>query len=232
MKQELDAAVVNAGCLLFFPTSQQVAPKNDVLDSMLYVQLAASKQHPRFAEFEKWNETRLAAALRFGWVLNASEHVSEPLPVDAVRTVWSCLERALAPSVSAQTLQDAETLMRKVFKQSAHNTALQLLRSQTVQSGLNHAGKLQVGVVLQLGFFDDQHNLTLAQLQFATRQPLPSGFLFEVLEPQSVYGNIAVTVYKMQLIEQVYSQFRDDIDTALSSRRPGMIMSLGETPYV
>ncbi|KPY54744.1 Uncharacterized protein ALO48_00023 [Pseudomonas syringae pv. rhaphiolepidis] len=80
MKQELDAAVVNAGCLLFFPTSQQVAPKNDVLDSMLYVQLAASKQHPRFAEFGKWNETRLAAALRFGWVLNASEHVSEPLP--------------------------------------------------------------------------------------------------------------------------------------------------------
>ncbi|KGS10728.1 hypothetical protein OA77_30925, partial [Pseudomonas coronafaciens] len=73
-------------------------------------------------------------------------------------------------------------------------------------------GRLQVSVVLQLGFFDAQRNLTLAHLHFATRQPLASGFLFEVLEPQSIYGNIAVTVYSMQLIDQVYSQFRAGID--------------------
>ncbi|RMS63129.1 hypothetical protein ALP63_04449, partial [Pseudomonas syringae pv. aceris] len=71
MKQELDAVVVNAGCLMFFPEPQRVALKNDVLDSMLYVQLAASKQHSKFAEPEKWNETRLTAAQRFGWLPSA-----------------------------------------------------------------------------------------------------------------------------------------------------------------
>lgn len=45
MKQEMDAAVVNAGCLMFFPELQRASLKNDVLDSMLYVQLAASKQY-------------------------------------------------------------------------------------------------------------------------------------------------------------------------------------------
>ncbi|RMR10603.1 hypothetical protein ALP17_00330 [Pseudomonas savastanoi] len=232
MKQELDAVVVNAGCVLFFSAPQQAVPKNDVLDSLLYVQLAASKQHPKFAEFEKWNETRLAAALRFGWVLNASEHVSEPLRAGAARTAWSCMAEALTHSVPPEDLQRAEVLMRKVCSQRAGDTALRLLRSQTLQSGLNHAGELQVNVVLQLGFVDARRNLTLAQLNVATRQPLSSGFLFDVLEPQSIYGNVAVTVYTMQLLEQVYSRFREIIDTALSSKRAGLIMSLGEHPDV
>ncbi|KPY90366.1 hypothetical protein RA263_04115 [Pseudomonas syringae pv. tagetis] len=230
MKQELDAVVVNAGCVLFFSAAQQAASKNDVLDSLLYVQLAASKQHPKFAEFEKWNETRLAAALRFGWVLNASEHVSEPLRVGDAWTIWSCMAQALTPSLPPEVLQRAEVLMRKVCNQRVSDTALRLLRNQTLQSGLNHAGKLQVNVVLQLGFVDAQRNLTLAQLNVATRQPLSSGFLFEVLEPQSIYGNVAVTVYAMQLLEQLYSRFRESIDTALSSKRAGLIMSLGGQP--
>ncbi len=227
MKQELDAVVVNAGCLMFFPEPQRVSLKNDVLDSMLYVQLAASKQHSKFAEPEKWNETRLAAAQRFGWLPSANEHTSQPLPEESVETVWSCMTRALAPFVPAETLRHAEAFMRKVGNQSFTNEALHLLRSQTLQSGLNHAGKLQVSVLLQLAFVDTRQNLKLAQFQFATRQPLSSGFLFEVIEPTSVYGNIAVTVYAMQLFEQVYSQFRDGIDTALSSKRAGLIMSLG-----
>ncbi|MQQ37916.1 hypothetical protein GE543_27160 [Pseudomonas sp. SZ57] len=232
MKQELDAVVVNAGCLMFFPEPQRVALKNDVLDSMLYVQLAASKQHSKFAEAEKWNETRLAAAQRFGWLPSASEHISQPLPPESAETAWSCMARALAPFVSADTLLHAEAFMRRAGNQSVASEALHLLRSQTVQSGLNHAGRLQVSVVLQLAFVDIRQNLKLAQFQFATRQPLSSGFLFEVIEPNSVYGNIAVTVYAMQLFEQVYSQFRDGIDTALSSKRAGLIMPLGGSPDV
>jgi hypothetical protein len=227
MKQELDAVVVNAGCLMFFPEPQRVALKNDVLDSMLYVQLAASKQHSKFAEPEKWNETRLTAAQRFGWLPSASEHISQPLPEDSAETVWSCMVRALAPWVSAETLLRAEAFMRRAGSQSVASEALHLLRSQTVQSGLNHSGKLQVSVVLQLAFVDTRQKLKLVQLQFATRQPLSSGFLFEVIEPKSVYGNIAVTVHAMQLFEQVYSQFRDGIDTALSSKRACLIMPLG-----
>ncbi|WP_214347643.1 hypothetical protein [Pseudomonas congelans] len=232
MKQEMDAAVVNAGCLMFFPEPQRVSLKNDVLDSMLYVQLAASKQHSKFAEPEKWNETRLAAAQRFGWLPSANEHVSQPLPPESVETVWSCMARALAPLVSAETLVRAETFMRKVSTRSTANDALDLLRSQAIQSGLNHAGKLQVSVLLQLAFVDTQQNLKLAQFQFATRQPLSAGFLFEVIEPKSIYGNIAVTVYAMQLFEKVYAQFRDGIDTALSSKRAGLIMPLGGSPDV
>ncbi|MCQ2988379.1 hypothetical protein NLO72_03895 [Pseudomonas tremae] len=228
MKQELNAVVVNAGCLLFFSGPQQVALNNDVLDSMLYVQLAASKQHPKFADFEKWNETRLAATLRFGWVLSASEHVSEPLQVGSVETIWNRMRLALAPTASTDALGRAEAYMRLVCNHRAGNEALKLLSRHTLQSGLDHAGRLQVSVVLQLGFFDAQRNLTLAQLHFATRQPLASGFLFEVLEPQSIYGNIAVTVYSMQLIDQVYSQFRAGIDAALSSKRVGLIMTPGD----
>lgn len=124
----------------------------------------------------KWNETRLAAAQRFGWLPSANEHVSQPLLPESVETVWSCMARALAPLVSAETLVRAETFMRKVSTRSTANDALDLLRSQAIQSGLNHAGKLQVSVLLQLAFVDTRQNLKLAQFQFATRQPLSAGF--------------------------------------------------------
>ncbi|MFH7457146.1 hypothetical protein RA277_31595, partial [Pseudomonas syringae pv. tagetis] len=59
------------------------------------------------------------------------------------------------------------------------------------------------------------------------RQPLSSCFLFDVLDPQSIYGNVDLSVYAMQLIEQLYSRFRESNDTALSSKRAGLIMSHG-----
>lgn len=232
MTQELNAGVVNAGCLLFFSEQGQTASHSDVMDSMLYVQLAASKKHPKFASFEKWSETWLAAAMRFGWVLKATEHVSEPLPTAAGETIWSCFRRALAASVTSEALDHAEQSMRKACAQSSASRAIRLLGSQTLEYATDQLGRAQTLVAVQAGFVDERHNLTLAQLHFVTRQPLSAGFLFDVLEPASTVGNVGLTFYSLHLMDHVYLQFRDQISSALASKRSGLIETLVEVPDV
>ncbi|MFA0996267.1 MULTISPECIES: hypothetical protein [Pseudomonas syringae group] len=228
MKQKLNAGVVNAGCLLFFPEQGQAAAHSDAMDSMLYVQLAASKKHPKFTSLDKWNETWLAAAMSFGWMLKASEHVSEPLKAGAAETIWSVIRRAFAASVPPATLDHAEQLLRKACAQPYGNQAIRLLAGQVLEQEADQAGRAQTVVAVQTGFVDEQHNLALVQLHFVTRQPLSDGFLFDVLEPASTVGNISLTFYSLNLMDLVYLQFRDQISSALASKRAGLIETLAE----
>ncbi|KPC35518.1 Uncharacterized protein ABJ99_3928 [Pseudomonas syringae pv. cilantro] len=228
MKQKLNAGVVNAGCLLFFPEQGQTASYHDVMDSLLYVQLAASKKHPKFASFDKWNETWLAAAMSFGWVLKASEHVSEPLEADAAETIWSSVRRALAVSVTPAALDHAEQSLRKACTPPCASQAIRLLAGQVLGHEADQAGCSQTVVAVQTGFIDEQHNLTLVQLHFVTRQPLSNGFLFDALEPAMVRGNIDLTFYSLHLMDHVYLQFREKISSALATRRAGLIETLVE----
>lgn len=232
MKQKLNAVVVNAGCLLFFPEQGQAASHSDVMDSMLYVQLAASKKHPKFASFDKWNETWLAAAMSFGWMLKASEHLSEPLPVDATETIWSCVRRVLAVSVTPELLDRAEQCLRKACTPPSGNRAIQLLANQALEHGTDQVGQVQSLVALQAGLVDERNNLTLVQLHFVTRQPLSDGFLFDVLEPANTVGNISLTFYSLHLMDLVYLQFRDKISSALATRRVSLIEKLIEVSDV
>jgi len=234
MEQDFNGAVVNAGCLLFFPEQQEIAQQSDVLDSLLYVQLAALKKHEKFVEFPKWSETWLTAALRFGWVLKASEHVSEPLPPRGADTVWGWTSRALAGLVPTEAVDHAERRSREAWARFPQQEAIHLLSSQA--RAINAAAPSLLDptsqpdqtqtVALQIGFVGNHRNLTLAQLYFTTRQPLTSGFLFETLASNEMCGNVELTCYSMRLMDQVYAQFRDTFDASLSARRPLLSMRL------
>ncbi|OUM05600.1 hypothetical protein BW686_19775 [Pseudomonas syringae] len=226
MKQELNTAVVNAGCLLFFSAPQDASSYSDVMDALLYVQLAASRKHLKFSECDKWSETWLAAALRFGWVHKASEHISEPLPVEPVETVWSCLGRVLADAVSTEAMSRIRSFMSQAGAQPSNSQALRLLSDNVLQSTSHGAEQTQTTLTLQVGLVDSRFNLTLAQLHLVTGQSLTPDFLFEPIEPESLKGNISLTFYSMQLMPQTYAQYRDLIDQALSNRRPALIEPL------
>ncbi|MBA1230423.1 hypothetical protein G7013_12290 [Pseudomonas viridiflava] len=232
MEHELKSAVVDAGCLLFFSEQQDLAAQQDVLDSLLYVQLAASKKHSKFVTFDKWNETWLAAASRFGWVLSANERISEPLPDGTVHTVWSLASDLAGRSVDAALMKYAESLGRKICLQVPEHEAVQLLTSETLSREAMHDGHPLTTVSLQIGFVCADRNMILTQIRLATCQSLTSGLLFDTLDPGLIKGNVTLTYYSMQLIEQVYATFRSAFDVALSGKRATLLKSLGELSHV
>lgn len=228
MTQKLNSPIINAGCLLFFAEHADTARYDDVLDSLLYCQLAASKRHEKFSEFEHWKDTWLAASMRFGWALQRSEHVSEPVPRDSSETVWDMCARALSATVDETLLREAERLVR----QPPQAEALDLLAGQTlrVESEALKPGASTLG--FQMGFVDAHGNLTIAALHFVTRQSLKPDFLFEPLEATSLSGNVELKVCSMRLADLVYGQFRETFATALLDRRAALIKPWTEAQNV
>jgi hypothetical protein len=221
MKQRLNAAVVNAGCLAVF-AGQSTSRQRDVLDSLLYIQLAAMKKHSKFTDFEHWERTWLAAAVRFGWVVRGSEHLSEPVARTGTDTAWALCTAAMTETVGDTLISDVEELLRAGMS----SDALNLLSGQTLHVNAHDPRAPLATVVLQAGFVDTHGVMTLAVLHLRTYQPLTSRFLFNPLEAGHVPGNYSVTVYSMQLEDLVYSRYRNAIDTALADKRSSLIRLL------
>jgi hypothetical protein len=225
MTQQMNSPIIVAGCLLFFAEHADAVRNSDVLDSLLYCQLAAAKRHEKFSEFENWKDTWLAASLRFGWALQRSEHISEPVPRGPAETVWDICARALmSANVGAALVGEAERQAR----QPPQAEALALLAGQTLQAESDPLKPGASTLGFQVGFVDAHGNLTIAVLHFVTRQLLSSDFLFEPLEATSLGGNIELTVCSMRLVDHVYGQFREAFAAALLDRRAALIKPWAE----
>jgi hypothetical protein len=228
MTHRLSGPIINAGCLLFFAEPLESVRHNDVLDSLLYVQLAASKRYGKFTEFEHWKDTWFAASSRFGWALQHSEHISQPLARGISGSVWDLSARALRSRVDEMLVADAEQQVR----QPPQPQALDLLVSQTSQARSDSDKSAETTLVLQVGMVEANGNLTLSLLHFTTRQPLTAGFLFEPLDAASLSGNVELTICSMRLIDQVYGQFREAFSIALQERRTALTKPWQQAPDV
>jgi hypothetical protein len=228
MTQQLNSPIINAGCLLFFTEHTDTPRNSDILDSLLYCQLAASKRHEKFSEFEHWKDTWLAASMRFGWALQRSEHISEPVPRDSSETVWEICAGVLSAAVDETLVREAERLVR----QPPQAEALDLLAGQTlrVESEALKPGASTLG--FQMGLVDEHGNLTITMLHFITRQLLKPDFMFEPLEATSLSGNVELTVCSMRLADDLYGQFREAFATALLDRRAALIKPWTEAQNV
>ncbi|MBI6854134.1 hypothetical protein YA0002_15260 [Pseudomonas cichorii] len=244
MKIESCEAIVNGGCLFFFETGK-VVQAHDVLDSLLYTQLAASKKHPdKGVDFDKWKDVWLAAALRFGWVLNTSESFSQRPSGVPGATLWDWIKSANTLLIPQLSVDKAEGAARHCYEAYPQQRAIKLLADQTlsvdpvalelVPAPLDAKPEpVATRVALQLAFVGPAANeLVLVQIHFTTLQALTPAFLFEPIDPLKVVGNVELGFYSMRLVDAIYSQFREKFDVALKEKRPLFIEPLKGVPDV
>lgn len=241
MKPDINTIVVNAGCLMFFPDEQDVTRQNDILDSMLYIQMAATHKYKKYADFAKWKDTWLAAAKKFGWTPKTTVYVSEPLQAHPQVTPWDLASRMLANTLPQSEFTRLEALIRDASLQVPDNPAIAVLAEQVVQippgvpeiqdQSLSDE-KAQTTLALQVGLVTADGTLILTQLHFNTHQALTSSFLFEVIEREHILSNVDISVYSMQLMDWQYALFREQLDNALKDRRPALVKVLEGKPHV
>ncbi|WP_295476607.1 hypothetical protein [uncultured Pseudomonas sp.] len=213
MNQPSSDVIVNAGCLLFFHGQPH---DQDVLDSTLYVQLAASRKHSRFAEYPQWKATWLQAALRFGWLSQASESFLQPAPELTTATLWDWA-RAWRPGfVSAALLERSEAALADC---QALQPAFELFASQVLAPE-------GTTLALQLGLVDTDDSLTLLQLHFTSRCALGADELLGPWCRERIRGNVSLGFHRLILSHTLYAPLREAFAKALRDRRPGLVMPL------
>ena len=210
MDQPIGNVIVNAGCLLLFNTQ---AHHQDVLDSTLYVQLAASKKHSKFTDYDSWRQTWLDAALRFGWMSRASERFGQPVPDDQPSTLWGWAKALRPDFVDQALLERSEALLTRC---PVSQPAFDVLAGQVLGPGAT-------ALAMQVGLVDSNGSLTLLQLRFDSRQAMSREQLFGPWSKELVKGNIAMSFHRLSLSEALYAPLREAFAKALCDRRPGLV---------
>lgn len=239
---------VNAGSVVFFDDTVSHSFKEDVLDSQLYVQLAASKKYSKFAEFEAWRTTYLTAMATFGWIVSDRKYDSHPIAKDELFEPWSWIERELDGCVPASLVAHAKRVLVPGPERFQDPAARLLLGENTLQSepwqadvnesfsGDISAHALKVppatqlfSVVLQLSFVHAASLMTSVLISFKTVEPIEPQLLLRTFDPDRIVGNIAIASCSVEVSDIRYAQFREPFITALGARRTSMILRLEDT---
>jgi hypothetical protein len=224
---------INAGALIMVEELVSDAFKIDALDVSLYVQLAASKKHPKFIEFEAWFKTYLNAMTQFGWMISARSLSSGPVEDNQPLELWSRIKQTLEARVPAPLISRAESIVMRNpgrFPKSAARSLLgeYALRSEPWQGDLKGTATQLSSVVLQLSFVDNTHLMTSVFISFKTTEPVEAGGLLCPVDPGRIVGNIEVGSFSAQLLDIRYNLFREQFVSALGARRSSLILPLEE----
>lgn len=227
MNQELNGAMANAGCLLFFSAGCTPRERSDALDITLYTQLAASKKFPRATATRRWSNTQLEAMARFGWGLTQRKASSLPGSDLATGNLWDWLQGALPPFMPAAEIAQAQAFALRCYRRNPDQTAIhsyagQVLTAVPVHQTGDPGQQAQTPgsrAVLQLGFVAPGMKLALVSVSFIYRRALPATFLEQPLSAQDVLGNVELAFSVLSPLEVSWSQFRQQIRGALEARR-------------
>lgn len=229
MHQGMIETQVSAGCVLFMHRDCTDLQKSDAADCVLYAQLAATKKHPRFTASSAWNDTWLAAFIRFGWALNTHESLSRPARDLGPGSVWTWLTSNWPLFMPSDMLADSESALRRSVSSQPTQPAVELLARHAIEPAVAlDSGDRQHGqkVMLQFGFLNADARLSVALVSFTHRTALKNDFLFETLHPADIVGNIDLRFYSLRLMDLVYTPLRKNVSQALENRRPTLVCAL------
>lgn len=229
MHQGMIEAQVSAGCVLFMHSACTDLQKSDAADCVLYTQLAATKKHARFTATSAWNDTWLAAFVRFGWALNTHETLNCPALDLGPGSVWTWLKSNWPLFMPSDMLADSESALRRSVPSQPGQPAVEMLVRHALEPTFptnSGAEQRRQKVVLQVAFLNENAALSVALISFTHRTALKNDFLFETLHPGDIVGNVELRFYSLRLMDLVYTPLRKNVSQALEDRRPTLVCAL------
>lgn len=222
---------VNASCVVMMSSACSDQQKKDVMDCMLYTQLAATKKHPRFAAAPEWKSTWLAAFNRFGW--SVGSHDSQSLPASELGqgTVCDWLGKRLPVFIPKDVYSEGIAVVTRSVSGNPDQPAVAMLDNQIVRASSSEeqeTGVAERRIDMQFAFCGANSALGLALLSFTTRQSSSAALLTEVFNPDAVQGNVEMAFHSAHMNEMVYAQYREKIAQALDGRRVDLVCAFQE----
>ena len=209
---------VDSGSLVSFTINLQGQDKEDVLNSTLLAQLAASKKYDRQKNTEKWYQLYVYVLEKIGWVIQ-SFSFEEYKSGSATFTMDKAVLQLLAAVASGSEVAIMKKTIEALEKLPADDGRVEVLDTHSCTS---NAGNFQIMPcdVDKSG----QVNMVLGAFHFTTKQRVRNRFLFfEFNSASTRMYNGAQTV---TLNQKMYGKVRDVVIEKLGDRAKKFILDV------
>jgi hypothetical protein len=209
------SGAVDAGHLLGIVSGMQPQNQSDVLNSLLFAQLAATAQHDR-GDFQNWYPVYKDVLSKCGWVIGADE-ITRYVAGGSSFTINDVVLEILAGIATPGQLAAITAAITALKSLATSDHRLQLWDQTTHRAS---SGSLQVGAATDQG---GSIAVSSAILNFSTTQTITNVLWFHFAKDETKLYRAAGG---MTLNPDVYSRLRDTIVNKLGDRATKYIADL------
>lgn len=219
---------IDAGAVVLLPTDLTGQDRLDVLNSVLFAQLVASKKYPALARSSDWYSA-YREVLNNGWMQKAVSWDNFTLAASSKTHLMGCVEERLGEYVERTLITQVTDVLKRVAQLSSTLPAIELLREHAHRpkspdsSEVPH--KAPDRIRLQVILAQPGPVLSSVCLEFEPEHvtPNPLGQLFST---HPVVGNIQLRCFKASLSQALYAPFRDAIVHKLGDKAARNIIDI------
>ncbi len=230
MQNNAGSVYANAGHIFYFANGVDQSFKEDVLNSSLYLQLAASNKHSRFDDFNAWRSVYVDAMPRFGWVPTGNRLNRQAAEGETSISVWEQISNSLGGRLSANLAHEVGRLFVDQEADKGVSTGLLLFRDHAVSvqtnSAAGQASAEEVSLSLMFSLVSCEHVVTSVFLAFRTTEPLEKNWLSQRFQTEKLIGDLTVEMMCAEISEHRYRRVRERLNTELGPRKQELIIRL------
>ncbi|SDA93058.1 hypothetical protein SAMN03159443_04940 [Pseudomonas sp. NFACC15-1] len=212
---------INAGVVVIVSPGMAGQEKSDVLDSVLFAQLVASKKYPAYAQAQKkYDEYR--DVLKNGWLQKAAAWDNFTLDEQPNFNAAHWLGRRLGEYVDHTVADEVTRLLSRVAQLPGTLPAIEQLREQTCKrkesAPSSEADEVVGRVCLQVILARRGPLLSSVSLSYETRRQAISNPLGQGLSVANVVGNLQSRCFQANLSKGLYDPLRGAIVQKLGDK--------------
>ena len=227
MEDQRGSACVSAGHVVFFDDGVTEQLKDDVVNSMLYSQLAASARCSRFDDVQAWGVKFKEVMTLFGWLALQERTQRYTHGERATLGLDDLLEQMLDPNVSSPCVNRLKKMCANLKTHRTYSASQQLLLDHALDC---RAGAGDTTLTLLISFVSSASQVTTVLFSSTTPMADEEPAIAAHLATQRSVGSLSVTVLSMELSDRQYRRVRARVGAELGASRDALVMAMIEGP--
>ena len=230
------SVVINSGSILLLSTALPPAVRQDILDTMLFAQLAAEEDFPGGKDHAQWSDVFVDTLAACGWKFHDQGATSGMFPSTGVTafSIHDAVHAAFQSRLSAQQVILLVTALRRVAQLPVQSLGARVFRERSIMGRGNQSVSMEGNfnrihrVRVLTGIIEADGFLTLATVFFETDQPIEGQFIGQDFALSSVVGGVKTSFLHARFFVDEYKAFRDDTVLWLGPQRQALCIKVGE----
>jgi hypothetical protein len=240
VKRSHHAVYIVAGAILVFSPDTMESVRENILDSTLFLQLAANRKFPEISDFTQWHKAYLFHSHSLEWThLSAWSQFSSGADSIDFR-LDELIGTQLSSRLSREQVEQIDLALSCITTMPMAAMAARVLREHAVECAASEDANVPVENVegraapcltrlrVQVGYVDGAGRLTCVWVYVQSAEAIQNDFLVQALMAKQVFGNIQVNGVVAELDDFDYESTRKRIIAAVGSLRQGKIVKIDD----